>query len=66
MGCRIALDAFGTGYSSLSYLARPPVVEIKIDQSFVAALPDNHDQAIVETIVLMAKRLGKVVVAEGI
>ncbi len=66
MGCTIALDDFGTGYSSLSYLARLPVDEIKIDQSFVRALPDLHHQAIVETIVLMAKRLGKVVVAEGV
>jgi len=66
MGCTIALDDFGTGYSSLSYIARLPVDEIKIDQSFVRALPDLHHRAIIETIVLMAKRLGKVVVAEGI
>ena len=66
MGITIALDDFGTGYSSLSYLSRLPIDMLKIDQSFVRSLPDPQNEAIVETIVLMAKRLGKTVVAEGI
>lgn len=66
MGVRIALDDFGTGYSSLSYLARLPIDKLKIDQAFVRPLPEPHYEALVETIILMAKRLGKVVVAEGV
>ena len=66
LGVRIALDDFGTGYSSLSYLARLPVDKLKIDQSFVRSLPDRRVEALVETIVLMGKRLDKELVAEGI
>lgn len=66
LGVHIALDDFGTGYSSLSYLARLPIDKLKIDQAFVRPLPDSHHEALVETIVLMAKRLGMTVVAEGI
>ncbi len=66
MGVGIAVDDFGTGYSSLSYLAQLPVDKIKVDQSFVRALPNPQSLAIVETIVAMAHRLGKLVIAEGI
>jgi predicted signal transduction protein with EAL and GGDEF domain len=66
MGIKIALDDFGTGFSSLSYLTRLPVDKIKIDQSFIRSLPDPRNEAIVETILEMAHRLGKTVVAEGI
>ena len=66
MGVGIALDDFGTGYSSLSQLSRLPIDTLKIDRSFVRTLPDPQNEAIVETIVLMAKRLGKAIVAEGI
>jgi EAL domain-containing protein (putative c-di-GMP-specific phosphodiesterase class I)/CHASE2 domain-containing sensor protein/GGDEF domain-containing protein len=66
MGIGIALDDFGTGYSSLSYLSRLPIDKIKIDQSFIRPLPDPHNEAIVESIVLMANRLGKSLVAEGV
>ena len=66
-GIRIALDDFGTGYSSLSYLINFPVDRIKIDQSFVrdcATRPEN--QAIVDAILTIAKKLSISVTAEGV
>jgi predicted signal transduction protein with EAL and GGDEF domain len=66
LGAHIALDDFGTGYSSLSYLSQLPIDKIKIDQSFVQALPASESRAIIDTVALMAHRLGKTLIAEGI
>lgn len=66
-GIRIALDDFGTGYASLLHLKHLPVDVIKIDRSFVSNLGHNQgDCAIVEAMLVMAKRLGIEVVAEGV
>lgn len=67
MGIRIALDDFGTGYASLSYLRSFPFDKIKIDQTFVRDLPRDADcNAIVRSVVLLARMLGMRTVAEGI
>lgn len=67
MGIRIAIDDFGTGYSSLSYLKRFPLDVLKIDQSFVADVPDDEDDAaIIDTIIAMGHRLKFSVIAEGV
>ena len=67
LGINIHLDDFGSGYSSLSYLHRFPIHNIKIDRSFVNRLLDNEkDHAIVESISLLANRLGIGVTAEGV
>ena len=67
LGVRLSLDDFGTGYSALSYLKRFRFDTLKIDQSFVAGLPDNPDDAsLVNAILAMAKGLDLKVVAEGV
>jgi len=67
MGIKIAIDDFGTGYSSLNYLLKFPVDLIKIDKSFIKNIGiDSSSEALIETILMMAKRLDIKVVAEGI
>jgi diguanylate cyclase (GGDEF)-like protein len=66
-GIQVSVDDFGTGYSSLSYLKEFPIGELKIDKAFVDGLPDNlGDQAISSAIIMMAKKLGYKIVAEGV
>lgn len=67
LGLTLSTDDFGTGYSALSYLARLPLHEIKIDQSFVRGLPDAAGcRTIVRAVVAMAHELGMKTVAEGV
>ncbi|OUS29002.1 hypothetical protein A9Q99_10340 [Gammaproteobacteria bacterium 45_16_T64] len=66
-GVKIAIDDFGTGYSSLSYLIKFPVDIIKIDRTFISEIGVYKSaETLIETVLLMAKRLGLEVVAEGI
>jgi len=66
-GISISIDDFGTGYSSLSYLQNYQADYLKIDISFVQKLTYQSDDAtLCEAIVVMAKKLGIQVVAEGI
>jgi len=66
-GVDIALDDFGTGFSSISYLKKFPTDIIKIDKSFVKSMTDvSNDKVLCEAIIVMAKKLGIKVVAEGV
>ncbi|QNI04327.1 EAL domain-containing protein [Halomonas sp. SH5A2] len=66
-GYALFIDDFGTGYSSLAYLRRFAADALKIDISFVREMLDNqHDRAIVKTIIAMADALGMKTLAEGV
>ena len=67
MGISVAVDDFGTGYSNLSYLVDFPFKKLKIDQSFVRRLENDHNSgAVVSTIVGLSRALGVRTIAEGV
>jgi len=63
----LSIDDFGTGHSSLAQLRDVPFTELKVDRGFVKGA--RHDQIIrpmLEGSIGIAKRLGMVVVSEGV
>ncbi len=65
LGVRIHVDDFGAGYSSLSRLHEFPIDVIKVDRSFTGNL-DGAGRAIFEGAIVIARRFGLGVVAEGV
>ena len=66
-GVKFALDDFGTGYSSLSVLSAFPIDTLKIDRSFVSRVEnDSEIQAIVRSIVTLARSMNMEITSEGI
>jgi diguanylate cyclase (GGDEF)-like protein len=67
LGVRIAIDDFGTGYSSMAVLQQMPIDILKIDRAFVApCLHDASSGELLKALLLVARGLGKQVVAEGV
>jgi diguanylate cyclase (GGDEF)-like protein len=67
IGVTVAVDDFGTGFSSLQYLHELPIDVIKIDRSFVMNIEEKqHNAAITDTIITLARNLNLKVVAEGV
>ena len=67
LNLKISMDDFGTGFSSFSYLHRFPTDTLKIDRSFVSNMSQGSKNIeIVNTIVILAHKLGMDVIAEGI
>jgi EAL domain-containing protein (putative c-di-GMP-specific phosphodiesterase class I)/ActR/RegA family two-component response regulator len=66
-GVRLCLDDFGPAEASIAYLRNFPVAFVKVDRSIVRGIGENSaDDAAVTTIVTMAHRIGRTVVAEGV
>jgi len=67
IGCGAALDDFGAGFGSFACLRQLPVDSVKIDGTFVRALPgDEHDRLLIRAIVDVARGLGIRTVAEQV
>jgi diguanylate cyclase (GGDEF)-like protein len=67
LGVRIALDDFGTGLASLDILRRFPVDLVKLDRSFVTAIPQAGEAAsIARAVISMAHSFNLHAVAEGV
>jgi diguanylate cyclase (GGDEF)-like protein len=67
LGVHLSIDDFGTGYSSLARLRDMPFDEVKIDRSFVRHMcDDREDEAVVRSVIRMARGLDKFVTAEGV
>jgi diguanylate cyclase len=66
-GMNISLDDFGKGYAGFAHLQSLPLTKLKIDRTLIAPLSNSPDDSpIVSSTIILAKRLGLEVVAEGV
>jgi sensor c-di-GMP phosphodiesterase-like protein len=67
LGCKVALDDIGTGRNGLSYILKLGVDIIKIDKLFIDTVEtEGNSQAIVGTLIDLARTLRMRVIAEGV
>lgn len=66
-GVQLSIDDFGTGYSNLSALRNFPLSRLKIDQSFIRAIPHNQgDATLARAIISLGQQLHLRTLAEGV
>ncbi|MEG2295585.1 MAG: EAL domain-containing protein, partial [Oscillospiraceae bacterium] len=66
-GFMLSMDDFGSGYSSLGMLKSLPVDTLKLDRTFFTQYTDfERAKIVIESVILMAKKLGICTVAEGV
>ncbi|WP_416221076.1 putative bifunctional diguanylate cyclase/phosphodiesterase [Pseudomonas sp. RP23018S] len=66
-GMGVSLDDFGCGYAGFAHLQSLPLSKLKIDRTLIAPLCNSYDDSpIVSSTIILAKRLGLEVVAEGV
>ena len=66
-GCSFSLDDFGTGESNLNYIIDMPVDIVKFDRTMILAYFKNERaRVMLESVIVMIKRLGLKIVAEGV
>jgi len=67
LGISFSLDDFGTGYASLIHFHKLPIDVLKIDQKFIQSMLDDVESLdIIESILNLANKLNRPVVAEGV
>ena len=67
LGVKISVDDFATEYSSVKRLKLAPIDKIKISDDFIRGIGrDEKDEAIVKSIISLAKNMKVRVVAEGV
>gem|GEM_PF-973610 len=66
-GYRLAIDDFGTAHSGLEYITMLPFDVLKVDPAFTGRLTNTIAvQAVLESMMLLARKLNFRIVAEGI
>ena len=66
-GIKVSMDDFGSGYSSLNVISSLSIDTLKIDKIFLKNQELSHnDKTVIESMIIMAKRLGMRVICEGV
>ncbi|MGP9800807.1 EAL domain-containing response regulator [Rheinheimera sp. NSM] len=66
-GFDIAIDDYGTGFANAQQLSRIPATRLKIDRSLVDKISERPQQKLIlENTVQLGRRLGLILVAEGV
>ena len=65
-GIRFALDDYGSGYSNLYRIVALPFAQIKLDRTLVQSCNDERTATVMESTMVMLRRLKLDAVAEGV